>query len=304
MNIFLNKIISTLITVFATVTLVFFIIHLIPGDPIKSILGDFAKPAEISSLKQALGLDLPIWQQYILYLKKLLQFDFGSSIYYLEDTTTILTTAFVYSAKLALASILISILSSIPLGIITAFYKDSFIDKAITTLSMIAISIPNFVLGIIFILIFAIGFKILPVSGSENTTSIILPALTVGLSLAAILIRIVRTSILATLSQDYIRTAQSKGMSKLKIFIKHALPNAMLPIITVIGLQFSVVLSGVITTEVIFDWPGIGQILINAINSRDYPLIQSCVLIITMCYIGINSLTDFIYTLVDPRVTF
>ncbi len=300
----LTRLLSTFIVVLGVITLVFLLIHLVPGDPVQAMLGETATPTDLESLRKALGLDQPLLTQWWVYITNLLQGELGNSLYSKKPILDILLERFPATLELAIAGLLVAVLLALPLGSIAALRKDSIYDNSAMVFSLLGVSIPNFWLGPLLILLFSLMLGWLPVSGREGPLSLILPAITLGTALAAILGRMIRSTLLEVLNEDYIRTARAKGLSESAIIIYHALRNASLPIITVLGLQLGTLLGGAVITEIIFAWPGIGQLTIDSIERRDYPLVQACILLISLSYVLINTLTDLLYAWLDPRVRY
>jgi len=298
------RLLSTLLVVLGVVTLVFLLIHLVPGDPVQAMLGESATPTDLESLRQALGLNQPLLSQWWLYITDLLQGNLGESLYSKEPIIDMLIQRFPATLELAAAGLLVAVALALPLGSIAALRKDSAYDNGAMVFSLLGVSIPNFWLGPMLIFLFSLTLGWLPVSGRESPTSLILPAITLGTALAAILARMVRATLLEVLSEDYIRTARAKGLRESAIVIHHALRNASLPIITVLGLQLGTLLGGAVITEIIFAWPGVGQMTIESIQRRDYPAVQACILLISLSYVLVNTLTDVIYAWLDPRVRY
>jgi ABC-type dipeptide/oligopeptide/nickel transport system permease component len=284
------------------VSAVFLLIHLVPGDPIQQMLGEGAPPADLAATRHAYGLDEPLGQQYLHYWKGVVRGDLGRSFRYNQTVGQIIAARYPYTLRLTLASLLIAIVLAIPAGVRSARRRNRWDDRLISVVSLFGLSFPNFALGPILILLFAIKAGWLPVSGAGTFANLVLPALTMGSALAAILTRMVRTSMLEELSQDYIRTARAKGLPERTVVYRHALRNAMIPVITVLGLQFGALLAGAIVTETIFSWPGIGRLTIQAIGSRDYYVVQGCVLAIGLTYVAVNFLTDVLYSVANPRI--
>lgn len=285
-------------------TLVFFFIHLIPGDPVELMLGESAEPADKEALREELGLNKPILQQYFHFLGKLFQGDLGRSLHTQKPVLQSILLRFPATLELTFAALLIAILIAIPIGVTAATRQYSLMDNSFMFLALFGVSMPNFWLGPVLIILFSINLGWLPVSGRGGWEHIILPAVTLGTAMAAILTRMTRSSVLEVIHEDYIRTARAKGLRENTVIFKHALRNALIPVVTLIGLQFGALLSGAVITETIFAWPGIGRLTIEAINKRDYPLVQGCVLVISLSYVLINLLTDFIYSIVDPRIRY
>lgn len=298
----LRRLVSTAGVVLGVAVLVFLLIHLIPGDPVDVMLGEAAQPADRAALRQSLGLDLPLHVQLFNYLDGLLHLDLGRSLHSQRPILHLLAERLPATVELALAALAVTLLLAVPLGLVAAARHDTAWDHGAMTFSLLGVSIPNFWMGPLLILVFALGLGWFPVSGREGAGAVVLPALTLGTSLAAILARMIRSSVLEVLGEDFIRTAYAKGLSRRQVLIRHALPNALLPVITVLGLQLGTLLAGAVITETVFSWPGIGLLTIEAIQTRDYPVVQACVLLIALTYVVVNMLTDLLYALIDPRI--
>ena len=298
----LSRALYTLPVIWLVVSLVFLLIHLVPGDPIQQMLGEGAPAADIQATRHLYGLDAPLGQQYLNYWKGVLHGDLGPSLRFNQGVSHLIAQRYPYTLQLTIAALIVAILLSLPAGVRSAQRRNQWDDRAISVISLFGLSFPNFALGPILILLFAIKLGWLPVSGSGTFAHLILPAITMGGALAAILTRMVRTSMLEELGQDYIRTARAKGLTENRVVYRHALRNALIPIITVLGLQFGALLAGAIVTETIFSWPGIGRLTIQAISNRDYYLVQGCVLAIGLTYVAVNFLTDLVYSAVNPRI--
>lgn len=298
----LFRLIYTVPVVWLVVSIVFFLIHIVPGDPVEQMLGEGARPADIVALRHAYGLDQPLGKQYLHYWNGVLQGNLGTSIRLNDSITHLVLTRYPYTVELTIAALLIAILLSIPAGIASALHRDRWQDRTLSFVSLLGLSFPPFALGPILILLISIKLNWLPVSGAGGLLYLILPAITMGSALAAILTRMVRTSMLEELSQDYIRTARAKGLTEHAVVYRHALRNALIPVITLLGLQFGALLAGAIVTETIFSWPGIGRLTVSAINNRDYPLLQGCILAVGLTYILVNLVTDVLYLVVNPRI--
>ena len=301
---FLRRIGWMLLIVFLVSTAVFFMIHLIPGDPIDQILGENALPGKREELRQALNLHLPIYQQYWLYWKELITLDLGTSIHTQEKVWDIIKAKYPQTILLACTSLAVAILISIPLGILAALNQNKALDNISMVTALLGISLPNFWLGPILILIFSINLNWLPPSGNYGWQSLILPSSSLGTALAAILTRLTRASMLEVLREDYILAARAKGLPESRVILKHALKNALIPIITILGLQFGSLLGGAVIVEEIFAWPGIGREVVNAIRTRDFPLVQGCILVIATTYLAVVILTDLAYALVNPKIRY
>jgi peptide/nickel transport system permease protein len=284
------------------VSVVFLLIHLVPGDPILQMLGEGAPATDVATTRHAYGLDLPLGQQYLHYWNGVLHGDLGPSIRFNQSVSRLIAQRYPFTLQLTVAALLVAIAISIPAGVRSAERRGRWDDKLLSVVSLFGLSFPNFALGPILILFFAIKLRLLPVSGSGSLAHLVLPAITMGSALAAILTRMVRTSMLEELSQDYIRTARAKGLSERVVVYRHALRNAMLPVLTVLGLQFGALLAGAIVTEKIFSWPGIGRLTLDAIGNRDYYLVQGGILAIGLTYVMVNFLTDLLYSVANPRI--
>jgi peptide/nickel transport system permease protein len=291
-------------TALGAVTLVFFLIHMIPGDPVEVMLGETASSVDKDELRRSLGLDQPIHVQYRNFLAGLAAADLGRSLYENAPVGELISARFPATVELALAALLAATLVSFPLALVAAARPESLYDRAALLFSLLALSMPNFWLGPLLIIAFSIQLGWLPVTGRGGIAHLFLPALTLGLGMAAILTRILRASLLRVRQEEYVRAARAKGLTEPRIWLKHMLRNALLPVITIMSLQFGSLLAGAVITETIFGWPGIGRLTIQAIQSRDYPLVQGCVLIIALTYILVNFITDCLYRLVDPRITY
>jgi ABC-type dipeptide/oligopeptide/nickel transport system permease component len=299
-----RRLLLTLPVIWIVVTLVFALIHLVPGDPIAQMLGDGAPPQEVQRLRKELGLDRPILEQYTTYIFGLVKGDLGVSFRNQQPVSRSIAQRFPATIQLTIAAILVSLLVSIPMGVAGAVNRGRLTDKASGVFSLFGVSLPNFALGPLLILLFSIALGLLPVSGRGTLAHLILPSVTMGMGLAAITTRMVRSSMLEEIQQDYVRTARAKGLPERTVLFRHALRNGLLPVVTILGLQAGVLLSGAIITETIFAWPGLGRLTVQAINARDYPLLQGCILTISLSYILINLLTDLVYSVVDPRIRY
>jgi ABC-type dipeptide/oligopeptide/nickel transport system permease component len=299
----------TLPVVWLVVSLVFLLIHLVPGDPILQMLGDGATPADIGALRHQYGLDLPLWKQYFLYWNGVIHGNLGNSIRLHDTVGHLIAARYPYTLALTVAALALGLMLALPAGILAAVRRGRWLDQTLSVVSLFGLSVPGLVLGPLLILVFAIFLGWLPVSGANSGGTrgidwpyLVLPSVAMGASLAAILTRMVRTAMLEELGQDYIRTARAKGLTETAVVCRHALPNALVPIITVVGLQFGALLAGAIVTETIFSWPGLGRLVVTAISNRDYALVQGCLLSIGLTYVLVNLLTDIVYRWVNPRM--
>jgi len=298
----IQRLLGALLVILGVVSIVFLLIHLIPGDPVEIMLGESASTADRMALRTALGLDLPIEAQFKNYLYGLSQMDLGTSIHFRRPVSALLLERLPATGLLALVTLILTLSFALPLGIIAAVRRNTWWDTGAMSFSMLGVSIPNFWLGPVLILVFSLWLGWLPVSGRSGFASVILPALTLSTGLMAVLSRMVRSSMLEVLGEDYMRTARAKGMPPNRVILHHGLRNALLPVITMLGLQLGALLAGAVITETVFSWPGIGLLTIEAIQSRDYPVVQACVLLISVTYVLVNLLTDLAYAWVDPRV--
>lgn len=298
----LRRLLLTIPVLLGVATLVFSLIHFIPGDPAQAMLGEGAAPEDVAQLRERLGLDRPLLVQYGSFLQGLARGDLGVSLRNDQPVTQQILERMPATAELAFASMAIAVLIAIPLGIIAAVWRGTVIDHSAMTLSLVGISVPNFWLGPLLAIVFAVELGWLPVGGRGTVAHLVLPAVTLGAALAAILARMTRASLLEELREPYVLAARAKGVSRSRAVLHHAFRNSLIPIVTILGLQFGVVLTGAVITETIFAWPGIGRLLIQSISFRDYPTVQGCVLLIAVTYVGVNLITDLTYGFLDPRI--
>jgi peptide/nickel transport system permease protein len=299
-----HRVLLLLPTLLGAVTLVFFLVHLIPGDPIDVMLGETAGVIDKEELRRALGLDQPVLQQYGQFLIKLARGDLGPSLYEQASVAELIRARLPATIELTLCAMALAILISFPFATLAAVKRDRSLDRFALFFSLLGISIPNFWLGPLLMIAFAIQLGWLPVSGRGGFNHLLLPSLTLGMGMAAILTRILRASLLGAIRADYIRTARAKGLSEKQVWLKHTLRNALLSVITIVSLQFGGLLAGSIITETIFSWPGVGRLTVQAIQTRDYPLVQGCILVIASSYLLVNFVADIFYRWVDPRITY
>lgn len=298
----ISRILTAFAVVFGVVCLVFFLLHLVPGDPVEVMLGESARPADRAAMQQALGLDLPLHVQFGHYLANLSQFDLGTSFYSKRPIRDLLLERLPATVELGVAALLVALLLAVPLGILAAVKKETVWDVGAMGVALFGVSVPNFWMGPMLILVGALWLGWFPVSGRESVASLVLPALTLGTALAAILSRMIRSALLEVLNEDFMRTARGKGLAERTVILRHGLRNALLPVITLVGLQLGALLSGAVITETVFSWPGIGSLVVEAIHRRDYPVVQATVLCISVSYVVLNVLTDLAYARIDPRV--
>ena len=285
-------------------TLVFSLIHLIPGDPAQAMLGDAAAPQDVEELRRRLGLDRPLAEQYATFLGGLVRGDLGTSLRTSQPVTAMIVERLPATFELAAAAMLFAILVAMPLGIAAAVGRGTAVDHGAMTLALMGISIPNFWLGPLLAIVFAVELGWLPVSGRGTLAHLVLPAISLGAALAAILARMTRATLLEELREPYVQAARARGASRVRAVMRHAFRNSLIPVVTLVGLQFGAVLTGAVITETIFAWPGIGRLLIQSISFRDYPLVQGCILLIAVTYVGVNLLTDLVYGVLDPRIRY
>jgi peptide/nickel transport system permease protein len=299
-----RRLLLTVPVLLGVATLVFALIHLIPGDPAQAILGETASEAEVAALRQRLGLDRPLLEQYGGFLTNAARGDLGTSLRNNAPVAQEIGDRLPATLELAAAAMFVAIGVSIPLGIIAAVRRGTIVDHAATTLALTGISVPNFWLGPLLALVFAVELGWLPVSGRGTLANLVLPAISLGAALAAILARMTRASLLEELREPYVQAARARGASSRRAVLRHAFRNSLIPVVTLIGLQFGAVLTGAVITETVFAWPGIGRLLIQSIGFRDYPIVQGCILFIAVTYVGMNLLTDLAYGVLDPRIRY
>ena len=300
----LQRVGGTLLTVFGVLLLTFLLVHLVPGDPVEVMLGESASGADRAALRADLGLDRPLPVQFAVYLGKLARGDFGVSIHGHVPITQLLAERVPATARLAFLSLSLALLVGVPLGIAAALRQRQWPDRVATLSALTLSAMPHFWLGPLLMLVFALWLGWLPVSGMESSASIVLPALTLACGLTAILTRMTRTSLLEVLGEDFVRTARAKGLPEKTVILRHALRAALLPVITIVGLQLGSLLAGAVITETVFGWEGVGRLLVESIEKRDYPVTQACVLVIALTYVLVNLLTDVLYSRIDPRIRF
>jgi len=299
----LRRLLQMIPITFGILTLVFSLIHLIPGDPAVQIAGENARPEDVQQVRKALGLAQPLWSQYVTYVTHVIRGDLGRSFQTNEAVTKQIAQRYPATMQLAFGSMLVALIVAFPLGIISAIYRNSWIDNLARFFALIGVSMPSFWFGPLLIIAFAINHTWFPVSGrDQGLRSLVLPSLTMGLAMAAILTRMIRVSLAEELTQLYVTTAIAKGVTRAKAIFRHALKNALIPVITILALQFGSLLTGAIITEQIFSWPGLGRLLIQSISTRDYPQVQASILVIALTYIVVNFASDLLYGVVDPRI--
>ena len=300
----IRRVLLTIPVLVGVATLVFSLIHLVPGDPAQAMMGDGAAPQDVAELRKTLGLDQPLLTQYVTFLSRAIKGDLGNSFRTGQPVTTMIAERVPATAELAIAAMLVAIVIAIPLGVVAAVWRGTAVDYSAMTFALAGVSIPNFWLGPLLAIVFAVELGWLPVSGRGTLAHLALPAISLGLALAAILARMTRASLLDELNELYVRAARARGVSRASAITTHALRNSMIPLLTIVALQFGAVLTGAVITETIFAWPGIGRLLIQSIGFRDYPMVQGCILLIAVTYVTVNLLTDLMYGVIDPRIRF
>jgi peptide/nickel transport system permease protein len=300
----LRRLLQIVPLVVLVATLVFSLIHLIPGDPVEMMLGEGAQRGDVERLRSDLGLDRPLLEQYLSYLGGLARGDLGRSLHFQEPVTRLLVQHYPATLELAAASMLVALALAVPLGILAAYHRGGGLDHLSRFSALLGVSIPNFWLGPVLILVFSIHLGLFPVSGRSGWASLVLPSITLGTALAGLLTRMVRSSLGEELHKDYLVTARAKGLGRRRVLVRHAFRNALVPVVTIVGLQFGALLTGAIITETIFSWPGLGRLIIQGIRLRDYPLVQGGVLVIALTYVLLNLLTDLVYAWLDPRIRY
>lgn len=299
-----RRILMLVPVVLGVATLVFAFLRMVPGDPVVIMLGEQARVADVETMRKDLGLDGPLHEQYGNFIIGLARGDLGKSFYFRRPVRDVVFERYPATISLALAAMMVALLVSFPLGVISAVKEGTATDTAAGGFALLGVSMPNFWLGPLLILLFSIHLKLTPVSGGGGIEYLILPAITLGTAMAGILARLIRSGLLEVKGSPYVRTARAKGVGGSRLIWVHALRNALLPVITVIGLQFGALLGGAVITETVFSWPGVGLLLIEAIRARDYPLVQGCVLVISATYVLVNLFTDLFYGIVDPRIRY
>jgi ABC-type dipeptide/oligopeptide/nickel transport system permease component len=300
----LRRIALTVPVLIGVATLVFALIHLVPGDPAEAMLGETAPAADLQELRTRLGLDRPLLAQYSDFLAGLVRGDLGTSFRYGSPVGREIGARLPRTAELALAAMAVAVVIAIPLGILGALFRGGAVDQVAMGVSLLGISMPNFWLGPLLAIVFAVQLGWLPVSGTGSLAHLVLPSVTLGAALAAVLARMTRASLIDELRELYVLAARARGLSVRRAVVLHAFRNSLIPVVTILGLQLGAVLTGTIITETIFSWPGVGRLLIQAINFRDYPLVQGCILFIAVTYVAMNLIVDLAYAWLDPRIRY
>jgi len=299
-----RRLLAAIPTLWGVATAVFIMARLLPGDPARVIAGVTASQDQVDHLRRQLGLDQPLPVQYLDFLGGLVRLDLGTSAHFGDPVLAEIGSRLPYTAELALAALALAVVLGISGGVVAALRRNTVIDVVISTVSMLGISMPTYWLGLMLIVLFAIQFRLLPAAGADSPESVVLPAVTLGLLSVGLIARMTRSSLLEVLGQDYVRTARAKGVSPARVVVAHGLRNALVPILTAIGLQLGSLMGGAVVTESVFGWPGVGRLLLDSIFSRDYPMVQGLVLLFAVTYIAVNLLVDLLYVVVDPRVRY
>jgi peptide/nickel transport system permease protein len=304
LNYLIKRIFSTIPVLIGISLLLFFMLRMLPGDPAQVLAGQMATPEEIENIRHQLGLDRPIYEQYAAYLSRLARLDLGRSARTQNPVLDEIWARLPNTLLLAVVAIGLACILGIPAGIISAVRPYSWIDYVVTISALFGMSMPVFWLGLMLVVVFSIILKWLPAGGTGSWQHVVLPSITLAAFVVAFIARMTRSTMIETLSQDFTTTARSKGLQERVVVIKHALKNAMIPIITVVGLQFGLLLGGAVLTETVFAWPGLGRLIVDSILARDYPVIQGAILMFGLLYIMVNLVVDMIYALVDPRIRY
>ncbi len=304
MRYLLRRLLLTIPVLIGVLTLVFALIHLIPGDPVQAMLGETAAPKDVEELRHRLGLDAPLATQYARFMRGVARGDLGRSLRTGQPVAASIAERMPATVELALAAVALALVIAIPLGVVAAVRRGTWIDHTAMATALAGVSIPGFWLGPLLALFFAVELGWLPVSGRGTWAHLVLPAVSLGAALAAVLARMTRATLLEELSQPYVQAVRAKGASPFRVVVRHALRNSLIPVVTLLGLQFGAVLTGTVVTETVFAWPGIGRLLIQSIGFRDYPMVQGCILFIALTYVTVNLLTDLAYGALDPRIRY
>jgi len=299
-----RRLVLTIPVLLGVATLVFSLIHLIPGDPAQAMLGEGASEADVVQLRRQLGLDRPLAEQYFAFLVGLARADLGTSLRTGTPVLSQIVERMPATLELAAAAMIVALAIAIPLGILAAVWRGTLVDHTAMTLSLVGVSMPNFWLGPLLAIVFAVELGWLPVSGRGGVGHLVLPAVSLGAALSAVLARMTRAALVEELREQYVVAARARGVSRARAVMRHAFRNSLIPVVTLVGLQFGAVLTGAVITETIFAWPGIGRLLIQSIGFRDYPLVQGCILLIAVTYVAMNLLTDLVYAVLDPRIRY
>jgi ABC-type dipeptide/oligopeptide/nickel transport system permease component len=284
--------------------LVFLLVHLVPGDPVRVMMQDVGSPEQVERMRRQLGLDRPLHEQYLSFLARAVRGDLGRSIHTRRPVAHEIGVRLPYTVRMAVAAMLVAVVMGIGLGAVAAMHHQSMLDYGTMVIALAGVSLPSFWFGLVLILVFSLYLKWLPPTGADSPLHLILPALTLGSGAAAIIARLTRSSMLEVLRQDYVRTARAKGVDDRRLVYRHALKNAMIPVVSIVGLQFAGLLGGAVIVETVFGWPGIGRLAVDAIFNRDIPVIQAVVLVAAVIFVFVNLLVDLLYGVLDPRIRY
>jgi peptide/nickel transport system permease protein len=299
----LQRVAQAALVVLGVVVVVFFMLHLVPGDPVQVLFGDAPVPKEqVESVRRQLGLDLPLHQQFVRYVRQMLHGDLGRSLKTNRPVVSDLRRALPYTVSLAITAILLAVGGGILFGVVAAVAHRTWLDDSVTMVALAGISLPTYWTGLLFIWVFSIKFSWFPITGQGTARHLVLPAITLGWYAGAILTRLVRSGMLEVLRQDYVRTAQAKGLARGAVLVRHALRNALIPVITVAGIQLGTMLGGAVVVETVFARDGVGRMLVNGILQKDFPVVQGAVLLVAIAYSLTNLIADVCYGLIDPRI--
>lgn len=297
-----RRLVFSAFVLWGAVSIVFLVLRLVPGDPATLILGSDATQEEVAALREQMGLDEPLLAQYLLYLGDVARLDFGESYRFGTDSMALVLERLPATVELATVSLLLSLTIGMPLGILAALQANRFADRVVSVFSLLSQSMPSFWVGIVLILVFSRSLQVLPSGGTGSPAHMVLPAITLALPFLAILVRLTRSGLLEVIHEGYIQTARSRGFSERVVVFRHAIRNALIPIVTVVGLQLGVLVGGTVIVETVFAWPGVGRLLIDSISQRDYGVVQASILLIAASFVLINLLVDILYGFLDPRV--
>ena len=300
----LRRLVLTIPVLLGVATLVFALIHLVPGDPVQAMLGESASPQEMAQLRTRLGLDRPLLVQYVDFMKGAVSGNLGTSLRTGQPVTRAIAERLPATFELAVAAMIVSVMVAIPLGILAAVRAGTLVDQAATAVALAGISMPSFWLGPLLAIVFSVWLGWFPVAGRGTLANLVLPAITLGAPLAATIARMTRASVIEELRELYVLAARARGVSWMRAVLRHAFRNSLVPVVTVIGLQLGSVLTGAVITETIFAWPGVGRLLVQSISARDYPAVQGCILLIAVTYVSTNLLVDVAYGFLDPRIRY
>lgn len=299
-----RRVLLSILIVWGAVTIVFFILRILPGDPVALLLGSTATEEMVNVAREHMGLDQPLISQYIIFLRQIMTGDFGHSFYFRVDTSSLIMQRYPWTLQLAFVSLAFALLMGLILGLVSGLRANSWIDKLINGLTLVLQNLPNFWVGLMLMRLFSSILGLLPTSGSGTPAHLILPAFSLSLGLTGLLTRLVRSGIIEVMSMDYIRTAKAKGLSNSVVIFRHAFKNMFIPIVTMIGLQLGSLLGGAVVTETVFAWPGVGRLFVDAVLNRDYSVVQATTVLVAVTFVVLNLIVDLIYAYLDPRIKY